>query len=262
MRFRVLVADDEPLARGMVAGFVRDDPDILDVAECESGRTLLEAVSREHFDILFLDIEMPDVTGLHVAEGLRQDPPAVVFITAFSRYAAPAFDVGAVDYVLKPFSDERFREALRRAKQRVRERRLGELAEQTTAVMVTPPDTPVVGLSSHPGPYLQHLPVKEKERTVVWRVSEITWIKAEDYCVLVHSRRGRHLLRASLASLEKRLDPRLFVRVHRTAIVNLAEVAEIVSDDGLTIVLSDRSRIRVSRSRRASIEALLLPRFR
>jgi two-component system LytT family response regulator len=268
LRFRVLVADDEPLARGMVAALAREDADVERVVECRNGKTLLDTLARETADIVFLDIEMPGLTGLEVAAALAASAtgasaPAVVFITAFAQYAAPAFGVEAVDYVLKPFSDERFRDALQRAKRRVRERRLGELATQTAAVLgggaVTAPPAP----SADADGYLQQIPVKDGERTTLVRVQDVIWIKAEDYYVQIHARRGRHLLRASLATLEERLDPKTFLRVHRNALVNVSEVQEVRNTgSGLTVVLSDGAAIPVSRARRTHAESLLLPRLR
>src|SRR5262245_35185836 len=129
-RFRVLVADDEPLARGIVADLLKGDPEIESVLECGDAVSARAGIVRVHPDIAFLDVEMPGATGLQLAGALPEGGPIVVFITAFSSYAAQAFDVEATDYVLKPFSDERFKEALERAKRRVRERRISELANQ------------------------------------------------------------------------------------------------------------------------------------
>jgi two-component system LytT family response regulator len=133
-RFRVLVADDEPLALGMVATLLRDDEEVDDVLECGYAKAARALSAAHHPDIVFLDIEMPEVTGLDLAEDLSDGGPIVVFVTAFSRYATDAFEVDASDYVLKPFTDERFAEALQRAKRRVRERRSGELANQLASL--------------------------------------------------------------------------------------------------------------------------------
>ena len=129
-RFRVAVVDDEPLARRMVAAILREDEEVDAVFECADAAAAQEVISEKHPDIVFLDIEMPAVTGLDLARELGEDGPVVVFVTAFNRYAADAFEVSASDYVLKPFSDQRFNDALQRAKRRVRERRLGSLAHQ------------------------------------------------------------------------------------------------------------------------------------
>jgi two-component system LytT family response regulator len=262
-RFRVLVADDEPLARGIVANLLKGDPEVELVLECADAVSTREGLSRLHPDIAFLDIEMPGATGLQLADDLEDHGPVVVFITAFSTYATQAFEVSATDYVLKPFSDERFREALDRAKRRVRERRLGELATQVATLSAElrhdETDAPRTG-GGHE--YLQRFAFKDGDRSVVIKAAEIVWIEAEDYYVLVHAKQGRHLVRTSLTSLERRLDPQRFLRVHRTAIVNVDEIRAARDSGGLVLTLSDGANVAVSRSRRASVEAAVRPRLR
>ena len=259
MRFRVLVAEDEPLARSMVATLLKRDTEIETVIECGDARGAHETMSCQPIDIAFLDIEMPGASGLDLAGRAGPNGPAIVFVTAFSHYAPAAFDVQAIDYVLKPFSDERFFEALERAKTRVRQRRLGELASQLASVSVElrPPQEGAAA-----PPYLTRITVRDGDRSVVVNTSDVVWIEAEDYYVLIHANRGRHMVRATLASLEARLDPKVFVRVHRAAIVNIGEVREVRDDGGLTILLSNGSQVPVSRSRRRHVEPLLLPRVR
>jgi two-component system LytT family response regulator len=259
--FRVLVVDDEPLAVAMVATLLKDDPEVGQVTECSDPRLVAELIARHQPHILFLDIEMPGVDGLQLARSVDEAGPVVVFITAFSQYAARAFDVSAIDYVLKPFSDRRLREALERAKRRVRERRLGELANQV-ATLSAELNTEKESRKETPAPYLQRLAFKIGDRSIVLKSSEIVWVEAEDYYVLVHSKRGRHLVRTPLASLEEQLDPRTFVRVHRAAIVNLDEIQEIDQTDGTWLALSDGSRVSVSRARKRRVEELVGPRLR
>jgi two-component system LytT family response regulator len=261
-RFRVLVADDEPLARSMVAALLRDDEEVDDVIECGDAKAARALIAEHRPDIVFLDIEMPEVTGLDLAEDLSDDGPIVVFVTAFSRYATDAFEVDASDYVLKPFTDERFADALQRAKRRVRERRLGELASQlaTLSAELRPADGEL-SRSAECG-YLKRLAFKHNDRTIVLKTTEIVWIEAEDYYVRVHSKPGCHLVRASLASLEQRLDPQRFLRVHRGALVNIDEVRELQDAGALSIALSDGTIVPVSRSRKSSVESALVPRLR
>jgi two-component system LytT family response regulator len=259
MRFRVLVADDEPLARSMVATLVRDDSEVESVVECDDARSVRDMIASQRPDIVFLDIEMPDATGLDLAGELSEEGPVIVFVTAFSRYAARAFEVNASDYVLKPFSDQRFVDALERAKRRVRQRRLGDLATElaTLSSELQPGDS-----KSSKSSYLKRLSFKQEDRSIVLKTSDVVWIEAEDYYVRIHSKRGRHLVRASLASLEARLDPNEFLRVHRAAIVNVDEVREVQEEGGLALVLSDGSEVPVSRAKRSSVQSALLPRFR
>ncbi|MEO8260352.1 MAG: LytTR family DNA-binding domain-containing protein [Acidobacteriota bacterium] len=211
---------------------------------------------------MFLDVEMPELNGIAIARTIPDDGPVVVFITAFSQYAAEAFDVRATDYVLKPFSDRRLAEAIARAKRRVQERRLGGLAAQmaTLAAEMHPDEPPRPNGGAVP--YLERLAFRAGDRSIVLKTSEVIWIEAEDYYVLIHSTRGRHMVRATLASLEQRLDPRAFLRVYRAALVNLQEVREIRDDGGLSLILSDGAQVAVGRSRRERVDAILRPRFR
>ncbi len=260
--FRVLVADDEPLARGIVANLLKQDPEVTSVHECGDAASARDGLARLHPDIAFLDVEMPGATGLDVAEGLPENGPVVVFITAFSAYATQAFDVSATDYVLKPFSDDRFKEALERAKRQVRQRRLGALASQVASLSNELQHVAAEARAPEPPGYLQRLALKDGDRTVILKVGDILWIEAEDYYALVHSKQGRHLVRATLASFEQRLDPRMFVRVHRTAIVNLEEVRTLHDAGRLVLTLSSGTEVAVSRSRRAHVEPLIRPRLR
>lgn len=259
--FRVLVVDDEPLAREMIVGLLKGDREIESVVECGDPRQAPEIIARQRPHIVFLDVEMPEMDGIQVARTFGEDDPIVVFITAFSHYATQAFDVRATDYVLKPFSDQRFFEALGRAKRRVRERHLGGLVSQiaTLSAEIHSAGDPAPGGSA--GPYLERLTFRTGDRSVVLKTAEVVWIEAEDYYVLIHSKRGRHMVRATLASLEQRLDPRVFLRVHRAAIVNLLEVQETRENGGLSLVLSDGSEVQVSRSRRPHVEPLVRPRL-
>ena len=261
-RFRVLVADDEPLARSMVVSLLQGDQEIESVAECADAASARETIARERPDIVFLDIEMPEASGLDLAADLGPDGPVIVFVTAFSRYATQAFEVSASDYVLKPFSDRRFADALDRAKRRVRERRMGALASQLATLSLevrASGDEP--SRQSDEG-YLKRLAFKQDDRTIVLKTTDVVWIEAEDYYVRIHTTRGRHLVRTSLASLETRLDPRTFLRVHRAAIVNADEVRAIVDKGGLAVVLTDGAEVAVSRSRRSAVESALAPRLR
>lgn len=258
-RFQLLVAEDEPLARAMVANLLRQDAEVESVVECADANAAEQALARRRIDIAFLDIEMPGASGMELAARTAGERPVIVFVTAFNRYAPGAFEVDAVDYVLKPFTDQRFFAALERAKRRVRERRLGELATQVASVAA---ELGHAGEVAHGVPYVDRLALRDGDRSTILSTREIVWIEAEDYYVLIHSKRGRHLLRATLASLEERLDPHVFLRVHRAAIVNVNEVREVRDDGRLVIVLSNGVDVVVSRSRRRQAEAALLPKFR
>lgn len=253
--FRVLVVDDEPLARAMVGTLVQGDPDVAAVVQCGDARQVPALIAEHRPHILFLDIEMPEMSGIGIAETVDDAGPAIVFVTAFSQYATQAFDVKAIDYVLKPFSDDRLREALERAKRRIRERRLGELAHELSSLSADLRDRPAADQTARP--YLQRLAFKVGDRSVILKTGEIHWIEAEDYYVLLHTARGRHLVRVSMASLEAELDPAVFVRAHRAAIVNLDAVQELATKDGCCLRLVDGTKVPVSRSRRRHVEAAI-----
>jgi two-component system LytT family response regulator len=257
--FRVLVVDDEPLARGMIGALVQADPDVASVVECGDARAVHALIAEHRPHIVFLDIEMPEQSGLGIAEMIDDAGPAIVFVTAFDHYATRAFDVKAIDYVLKPFSDDRLRDALERAKRRIRERRLGELAHELSSLSTDLAVRPAPGAAGGaPGrQYLQRLAFKVGDRSVVLKASEIHWIEAEDYYVLLHTARGRHLVRVSMASLEAELDPATFVRAHRAAIVNLDAVQELSTREDSCLRLVDGTRVPVSRSRRRQVEAAI-----
>jgi two-component system LytT family response regulator len=259
-QFRAIVADDEPLARRMVASILKADPEIETVVECPDAKCVKDYIARVRPDIAFLDIEMPGMSGLEIAGALHDDGPVVVFITAFSTYATDAFDVAAIDYVTKPFSDQRFREAVERAKRRVRERRLGELATQVASLSA---ELRHDGTDARQADdtYLQRLTLREGDKSIIVKAAEIVWIQAEDYYVLIHSKQGRHMIRASLASLEQRLDPVRFLRVHRTAIVNLDEIRTIQDRGPLVLTLSNGAEVSVSRSRRTQVDGIIRPRL-
>jgi two-component system LytT family response regulator len=239
---RVLVVDDEPLAREMVAALARADAHVSAIEECGEATRALAMVESFEPDVVFLDVQMPELDGIRIAENLSETGPVVVFITAHEEYAMEAFEVGAIDYLLKPFSDARFHEALARANRRVQERRLAR-------------DAPPLGAVR---------PAADGRETVLefgsLRVpaSDIAWIEAQDYYVRIHTSGQRHLVRATLASFEERLDPASFVRVHRNAIVNRDSVRGTQELEGrLRLSLADGSEISVSRARRRATEAAL-----
>jgi two-component system LytT family response regulator len=254
--FGVLVVDDEPLAREVLVNLLRRDGEVSRVTETGDPRPVPALVANEHPDILFLDIEMPGLDGLQIASAVTSDLPVVVFVTAFDRYAVDAFEVDAIDYLLKPFSDRRFFQALDRAKQRVRERRMAG-SSATAATQIEPGSGATSDQAFEPPQaYLRQIEIGHGADATAVSVADIHWIQAEDYYVLIHSKRGRHLFRASMSSLEERLDPRVFLRAHRAALVNVRAVMSI-EPDRTALTLSDGTRVPVSRSRRSQVERLL-----
>jgi two-component system LytT family response regulator len=227
---KVLIVDDEPLARQVVRMLVQTDRELTVAGEC-SGIDAVEHIERLRPDILFLDVQMPEVDGFDVLERVGADTvPAVVFVTAFDEYALRAFEVHALDYLLKPFDDPRFFAALARAKERARVH-----ATATSA---------------------RRFLIRTRERVVFVKTEDIDWVEAADYYVSLHAGGKSHLLRQTMAEIEKQLDPAKFVRVHRSAIINLDRIEEmspLFRGDSM-LVLKDGTRLRISRARREEFE--------
>ncbi len=243
--FSVLVVDDEPLARESVCALLADDAEVVVVGQ-GSGVDAVRLIPQQRPDILFLDIQMPEVDGFALLELVGADAvPAIVFVTAYDRYALRAFEVHALDYLLKPFSDARFADALVRAKQQVLARRQGVLDARIAEL-----------LRAQQAPRKRFL-VPARDKTVVVDASTIDWIEAADYYVSLHCGSESHLLRDSMDEIERQLDPQQFFRVHRSAIVNLARVREIhpLFRGDCELKLADGTAVRLSRNRRREFEA-------
>ncbi len=249
---RVLVADDEPLARRGVRQLLAPHSDMQVVAESRNGPETLNALREFAPDLLFLDVQMPEMDGFEVLRA--QGPgrmPAVVFVTAHDQFAVRAFEAHALDYLVKPLKVERFEAALARARERLRLMQAADLAHRLEALLSDE-------RSRREGARLDRLVVSTASGELVIPAAEIDWIGADDYYARIHSGSKSHLLRESLASLEKRLDPRRFIRVHRSAIVQIDRVREVRSaPGGDEVVLRDGVRVRVSRRRLATLDKLL-----
>jgi two-component system LytT family response regulator len=243
--FRVLIVDDEPLARDGIAALLQHDAQVI-VAGAASGVDAAALIAQVKPDILFLDIQMPVVDGFMLLDQVGADAvPAIVFVTAFDRYAVRAFEVHALDYLLKPFTDARFVAALQRAKQQVLARREGVLDARIADL-----------LRARQAPCTRFL-VPVRGKSVVVDTSEIDWIEAADYYVCLHCGSANHLLRETMDDVETRLDPRQFFRVHRSAIVNLSRVREIhpLFRGDCELRLVNGVAVRLSRNRRRAFEA-------
>ena len=253
---RVVIADDEPLAReGMRQALARIPvPATEVVAECSDGGEVLTVLARHRVDLLLLDIEMPVLDGFGVLDRLEPEqlPPAVIFVTAYDEHAIRAFDVHALDYLLKPVPADRLTAALQRAAQRCRE---AQLLERERIEASDPP-------SLHGTAPLEQILVKDRGRTSVVLVDDIEWIEADAYYVRLHTKRGTFMLRERMAALEARLDGIGFFRAHRSAIVRVDCVQEItaVSRYEHQVRLASGARAPLSRERRAALEAVLARR--
>lgn len=239
---RVVIVDDEELARGLVREHLAAHPGVEVVAECANGLEAIEAVAAHAPDLLFLDVQMPRLTGFETLELL--DPrPAVVFVTAYDRFAVRAFEVNAVDYLLKPFSKERFDAALAKARAL-----LGPGAKR--------PDPVALAAAARPdGAPLERIAVREGTRVTLLPVDSVEWAKAEDDYVLIRSAGRSHLKHQTLADLAAQLPASRFVRVHRSWVVNAARLASL--EEGKTAVMQGGERVPVSRAGAARLRELL-----
>lgn len=241
---RVLIVDDEPLVRSGLRTLIEQDQSLVIVGEGKDGNEAVELIEQLKPDVLLLDVQMPERDGFAVLEEVKARsgsvPPVVVFVTAFDAYAIKAFDVHAVDYLLKPFDDERFSVAMQRARQRLAERTPTEAAEAIRAVLSAVRERQR---------YWDRITVKHNGRIAVVPVQEIDWFEAADNYVRIHARSARHRIRESMKSLEEHLDPALFVRVHRSAIVNLTQVRELQPMFGGEYVILLTSGVKVTLSR-------------
>ena len=236
---KVAIVDDEPLARKTLRTLARRDPELQVVAQCRNGLEAVEAVREHKPDLMFLDVQMPEVNGFDVLELLGEEAPVIIFVTAYDQYAIRAFEVQAIDYLLKPFTDERFEKAVERAKELLRR---GHSMRSKLAALT----------NAHRA-WAQRLMVRAAGRVVFLKTDEIDWIEAADYYARLHVGKSSYLLRESMNDLEATLDPNHFVRIHRSAIVNLDRVREM--HDDLVIVLHDGTQLPMSRSRRDDLQS-------
>ena len=248
MTARVLIADDEAVARRRLRRLLQREPDLSVVAECADGAAALRLMVELAPDLVLLDVQMPELDGFEVLQRFPGDHwPAVIFVTAFDRYALRAFDVHAIDYLLKPFSAERFRTALARARTRLRHR----AHDAGLAALVDE-------IRRRPA-FAARLAIPSRGRTVLLDTASIDWIEAADNYVTLHAGGHEHLVRETLGALERQLDPDRFTRIHRSTIVNLDRIALVepmTHGDGI-VQLRDGTRLALSRTRRDRIVRLL-----
>lgn len=260
-RLPVVIADDEPAARGTLRRLLERDPEVELVAECGDGIAVLERVRALQPSILFLDVRMPGLDGMRVLEELAPaERPAVVLTTAFDRYAVEAFEREAVDYLLKPFGDERFLQALERAKARVRGGERRPVAGALERLVRTPrPEDHGTDAPAEEGAYAQRLAIHRQGSVEVVEVARLVRVEAADQYVLLHVPGASHLMRCSLGELEGRLDPARFLRLHRSALVALPEIVRLESQPGGTgrALLRDGTWVPVSRSRLSTVRRRL-----
>jgi two-component system, LytTR family, response regulator len=259
---RVVVVDDEPMARAGVQKLLRLDPDIEIVGEAGNGRDAIPIIQRVEPDLLLLDIQMPELNGFDVLAALGpQNAPVTVFITAYDQFALRAFEVRALDYLLKPFDDERFHLVMQRAKDEVRRGRSAELSDRLESLLIDygSRSVAITGTTADSNGYASRILLREGGTVSFQPVDDIDWIEAADYYAKLHVGDAMQLVRYTMNELEKQLDPRRFVRIHRSAIVNVARVKEIRVDyqNHHIVVLHNGKRVPLSRRRRDELERVM-----
>lgn len=250
-----MVVDDEALARERVIGMLRQEPDIELIGECSDGEQAVDAINAQHPDLVFLDVQMPAFDAFGVIEKVGADRmPAVVFMTAHEEYALRAFEVHAIDYLLKPFGRERFQQTLQHARAHVERRRAGDLGSRLMAL--------VQDITPEPQK-LDRLVGKSGGRVFFLRTDDIVWIEAAGNYVRLHLSDDSHLFRETMNGIEARLDPRRFVRIHRSRIVNSDRIRELqASVNGeYTVTLQNGTRLTLSRGYREKLQERLGTHF-
>jgi two-component system LytT family response regulator len=246
---RALSVDDEPLARERLTTLLREHPDVVLEAELENGDDALEAIHELRPDLVFLDVQMPVMSGFDVARAI--DPsrmPLIVFVTAFDQYALDAFRVSAVQYLLKPVDRDEFRNAMARVRQLMQSVPAGHQAIERLVEQLAGTRT-----------CLRRIVVKSRGRTRLLKVEDVDWFESEGNYVRVHTRGESHLLRETMAALDQKLDPQQFVRIHRGTIVNIERVTEITlfSHGEYKVMLGNGTALTLSRNFRDRIEPLI-----
>jgi len=263
---RVLIVDDEPLARQRLEDLLSAESGVEIVATVDNGTAAVDAMRSLDPDLVFLDVQMPGKTGLDVVREIgADDMPATIFVTAYDRYALQAFDLAAVDYLVKPFDDERFEQAFRRARRHVELAEMGELRERLLAVLdAGPRSTSEPAASTAPtsraaSPYLERIAVEMRGKVRVVPVSQIEYITASGPYVELHTNERAYLIREAIHTLETRLDPNRFLRIHRSIIVrvDLIDTFHRGAGGDYEVQLKSGARLRVSRSRREELERRL-----
>lgn len=257
-RIKTIIVDDEPLARRNLRLLLESDPQIEILGECRNGKEAVKAIESMRPDLIFLDIQMPEMDGFDVLERVgAEHVQAIVFVTAFDQYALKAFEVHALDYLLKPYDDLRFTQALQRAKSQIETREITKVSKRLLALLEERESQKVS--STRRTTYLTRLMIKLANRVVLLRVDEIDWIEADGNYAKLHVGKKAHLLREKMQDLETQLDPERFVRIHRSIIVNLERIKELHPhfNGDYIVVLEDGSQLKLSRSRRENLESRL-----
>lgn len=253
---RILIVDDEPLARQRLADLLRKETGVEIVGQADNGDAAVDLIAKLKPQLIFLDVQMPGKTGIEVVRAIgAEHMPPVIFVTAYDRYALNAFDVGGIDYLLKPFDDERFEQAFRRARRRIELEEVDRMAERLLAVLTnadrtTEPPAPAAAQ------FVERIPVELPGQVRVVPVTDIDYISASGPYAELHVGDKTYVVRERMQALEEQLDPALFMRIHRSSIVRLARIDTLLRDSGgdYAVRLKSGTRLDVSRSRVAELE--------
>ena len=260
-RVRALIVDDEELGRRMLRSLLAADEDVEVIGEASSASEARRRINEQQPDLVFMDIEMPGGSGIELIQELDEPLPYVIFVTAHPEFALPAFELQAVDYLVKPVERKRFVGSVLRAKRRIAERRVAGLAMQLAGAVGMNGESAKAGAAA-PVPaarYPNQMTIRVRRRMFSLEVSDISWIQGASQYSRVHTKNGEYLLSRTLASLECELDPKRFFRIHRSAIVNAAHVREVRSsgDGRYNIYLHGGQALPMGRARREILEKLL-----
>jgi two-component system LytT family response regulator len=260
-KIKVLIVDDEPLARDKIRGMLKGKEDMEIVGEAGNGKEAVSAIRKHEPDLLFLDVQMPEMDGFGVLQTIGPSLlPMVVFVTAYDRYALQAFEVYALDYLLKPFDRERFEKALARARTQLDQEKRKDLTQGLQALMDELSRIRQGAPAAKPGPkYLERLAIKASGRIFFLRTQEIDYIESEGNYVRVHAGKESHLIREAMSVLETQLDPKKFLRIHRCTIVNVDRIQELQPwfHGEYRVILRNGVQLTLSRSYREKLREFL-----
>ena len=248
---RALIVDDEALARKFIRRMLKDDRDFEIIGECSNGKEAVAIIKKQSPDAVFLDVQMPEMDGLAVLESIGIERlPEIIFTTAYEQYAVRAFELHALDYLLKPFDQPRFKDAIKYAKERFRSGRHNDGRTQISALLENIKNKPQ---------HLERLVIKSGGRITFLRTDEINWIEADDKYVHLHTSQARPMVRQTLSAMEEQLDPAKFRRIHRSAIVNIERIAELqpLFSGEYSILLQDGTKLTLSRNYKDKLFDLL-----
>ena len=242
---KAIIVDDEYLGREIIKKYLSNNNEIEIIAECSNGFDAVKEITEKKPDLVFLDIQMPKLTGFEMLE-LLDEPPAIIFTTAFDNYAIKAFEVNAVDYLLKPFSEERFNEALNKVVERIQQKNTGE--ENIDKL-----------IEDQQHELLERVVVKDGPKITIIPVDTLKWLEAQDDYVRIHSEGGRFMKKKTMKFFEDHLDPNIFIRIHRSSIINVNSIKqmELYEKDSYRVILKDDTKLAVSKTGLQKLKEIL-----